>query len=197
MRTLLLTFLLVGAVITRGDDDSNSALKNGDFSSGVNHWEGDCHTPDSSTFSDSEEAPTSGVVVKLRGSWTQVWQEFNSKVGEYQVSITYAAASDLKLSSSVPDYENISGQLGFNGLKPFSAPTGDWVVLINDRASMLGTYWKIKPKLDASGPQTINLKIHIGSGDDAVKGFFLLFPPGNGYINLLNVSLTPAGPANP
>ncbi len=97
----------------------------------------------------------------------------------------------------MPDYTNISGQLGFNGLMPFSTPTGNWVVLINDRAAMHYNYWKIKPKVDASGQQTIDLKIHIDSGDDAVKGFFLLFPPGSGFINLLSVSMTPIGPASP
>ena len=199
MKALLLALLVTGAIIARGDDTATNLLKNGDFSGGLNHWEGDCQAIDNSSFDPSETAPTAGVIVKLQGSsWTKVSQDFDAKIGEYIVSITYGLSSDLKFSDSVEDYNNISGKLGFNGLKPFGAPPGRWIVLINDWAAGHSTFARISPKLGLNGPQTVTVPIHIDS-DAETKGFFLLFPPSTGFINLLNVSLTPvsSGNANP
>ena len=87
MKTIaLLLALALPAVVLADDGDgaSKNLLKNGDFSSGINHWEGDCHTPDSSSFDPTAAAPTSGVVVKLRhADWTKVTQDFDGKIGEY------------------------------------------------------------------------------------------------------------------
>ncbi len=200
MKTLtLLLVLTLPAIVLADDDDSTgkNLLKNGDFSSGINHWEGDCHTPDSSSFDPTATAPTNGVVVKLNHyDWTKVIQDFDGKIGEYTATVTYTVSTDLKFSSNPDDYKAVPSKLGFTRLSNFNSAPGDWILFINDLGAMHYTYWRITPKLDGSGQQTIKLRIRIDSGADAVKGFFLLFPPGHGYLNLLNVLMTPASPAS-
>jgi hypothetical protein len=198
MKNSILACLLIGMLTAFADDADNNILKNGDFSSGVNHWEGDCHTPDSASFDPSETAPTSGVVVKLRpADWTQVIQDFEGGIGRYNVSITYVPSPDLKFSDKPEDYNNIPGQLGYSALGQFSMLPGRWALLVNDLGAGHYWYWKIEPKLGGTNAQTLNLRVQLDSGAESDKGFILVFPPGQGYINLQKISMTPAAPGNP
>jgi hypothetical protein len=175
--------------------DSGSVLRNSDFSEGVTEWEGDAHTPDSTSFDDPTiTPPTSGLVVKLRhGEWTKVTQDFDGDIGQYNLTVTYAVSANLSFSTKQEDYVNIPSLLNFNNLMPFSSMPGNWVVIVNDLGAMHYTYWKIVPKLDGSGTQTFTAQIQLDSPAAQKKGFYLCFPPGNGYINLLGISLTPQG----
>jgi hypothetical protein len=190
MKVLVLTAFFAAIVFAvRADSD---LIRNGDFSGGINHWEGDLHTADSSSFADGETPPTSGVVVKLHhGSWSQVIQDITGKVGEYKVSITYSTSTDLKFSTRAEDYQNVPGQLGY-AIMPFSSEPGKWNLIIIDRAAGHYNYWKI-PATSGTGAQTVNFGVQLDTGDDATKGFILIFPPGDGFINLQKVSMKPAG----
>lgn len=189
MKILALIFLASMAPVLA---DTN-LLKNGNFENGINHWEGDCHTPDSSTFDPSVTAPASGVVVKLRHSdWTQVTQDFDGKVGIYRLSVTYTVSPGLKFSDRPDDYINVPGKLGYSRLRAFTGHLGNWVAIVNDLGAMHYTYWDITPKIDAPGAQTLTLRVQLDSNDDEKKGFYLVFPPGDGFITLQNISLTPA-----
>lgn len=178
-----------------GDGDKN-LLKNGDFSSGINHWEGDCHTPDSSSFDPTATAPTSGVIIKLRHSdWTKVTQDFDGKIGEYIATVTYTVSPDLKFSTKQDDYIAVPGKLGFTRLSNFDSPPGDWILFINDLGAMHYTYWRITPKVDAPGAQKLTVQIQLDSDDSEKKGFFLAFPPGDGFITLQSIELVPKATA--
>jgi len=194
MKTLALLIFLVGGAIAMAD---GNLLKNGDFSSGINHWEGDCHTIDGTTFDSAITPPTTGVIVKLHGSdWAQVTQDFDGKIGEYLLTINYTVSPDLKFSDHADDYVNVPGKLGYSRLKPFDSKPGDWALIINDLGAMHYNYWNIAPKPNASGPQTLTAHVQLDSDDAVKKGFYLVFPPGEGFINLLNITLAPLT-ANP
>ena len=195
MKTLALLILLAGTSIVLADEN---LLKNGDFSNGINHWEGDCHTIDSTTFDPSVTPPTSGIIIKLHGSgWAQVTQDFKGKIGEYTVSVVYSVSPDLKFSDRKEDYINIPGLLGFSRLKGFDAAPGQWALIINDLGAMHYNYWKITPKLDPSAVQKVNVRIQLDSDDTVDKGFYLVFPPGEGFINLQSITMVPQGGSTP
>ena len=192
MKTLALLVLLAGATAAMADDN---LLQNGDFSSGIAHWDGDCHTPDATALDSGGATPTAGIIVQLRShDWTKVMQDFDGKIGEYQLTITYSASSDMKFSDNVKDYTNVPGLLGFSRLRPFNSTPGDWVVIVNDLGAMRYTYWKISPNMGASGVQTLHLRVHLDSDASEKKGFYLVFPPGEGIINLQSISLLPQAP---
>ncbi len=193
MKTLAAAFLaLILTTSLRADDAPDEVLKNGDFSSAINHWSGDVRSIESSSFDEDQTPPTAGAIVKMRGSeWTRVIQDVNPKIGQYDVTITYAAPPDLKFSDRPEDYKNVPGHLGFGGLSAYNLPVGNWSLIINDSGAGHFWYWKLQPKLGA-GPQTLHLSVQIESGTDTGKSFILVFPPGHGYINLLKLSMTPA-----
>ena len=81
MKKLLLLCFLAGSLTAFADDN---LLQNGDFSSGLAEWEGDCHTPGSAS---DDSGATSGVVVKMRSDWTKMTQDFDSKPGNYLLTL--------------------------------------------------------------------------------------------------------------
>ncbi len=189
MKTLALVFFLAGFSVATADDN---LLRNGDFSSGLSHWEGDCHTVASSTFDDSiTSPPTTGVIVKLRHSdWSRVTQDFPGKVGVFTLTINYSVSPDIKFSDRADDYTNVPGRLDLNELKPFDGAPGQWSVIVTDVGANRYTSWQITPKPGATGTQTVSAQVHLDSNDYQNKGFFLAFPPGAGYINLQSITLT-------
>jgi hypothetical protein len=190
MKNIVLAFLLLAVIGFVRADDGN-VLKNGDFSEGISHWEGDCHTPENGSDASLTSTPTTGVIVKLRGSdWTKVMQDFEGKMGEYLLSITYSVSPDLKFSDRADDYVNVANQLGFSRLSPFDSDPGKWVIIINDVGANHYTFWKIMPKNDASSPQTVTCRVHVDAAQDDL-GFYIVFPPGTGAITLKNISLVP------
>jgi hypothetical protein len=190
MKIFALVLFLAGISVASADDN---LLRNGDFSSGLSHWEGDCHTVGSSTFDDSiTSPPTAGIIVKLRHSdWSKVTQDFDGKVGVYTLTINYSVSPDLKFSDRIDDYTNVTGRLELADLKPFDGNIGEWSLIITDLGANRYTFWKITPKPSASGTQTVNVQVHLDSDDYQKKGFFLAFPPGTGFINLQSITLTP------
>jgi hypothetical protein len=188
MKTLLLLFFLTGGSVALADD---SILKNGDFSDGISHWEGDCHSIGSAS---DDSGVTSGVVVKLRsGDWTKINQDFDAKPGNYLLTITYTASPGLAFSQRAEDYTGLPGKMGLNGLgmlRRFPDP-GQWLVIVRDTGVNFYTDWRITPKVDASGVQTVRLNVRLDSTDSFKKGFFVGFPPGDGFINLQSIMLVP------
>ena len=196
MKTLPLLFLLITGAIATADQNM---LKNGDFSGGINHWEGDCHSISSTTFdSATVNPPTTGVIVKLRGSdWTKVTQNFDGKMGKYLLTVKYTVSPDLKFSSRTDNYDNIPSRLELARLVPFGVNVGQWAIVVTDYGADRYTYWKITPKIDPSATQTATCNVHIDSDATNTKTFCLGFPPGNGYMTLQSISLVPVNIANP
>ena len=111
MKTLVLLLFCVGAAVAAADDN---LLQNGDFSDGIAHWYGDCHTVDSDSLGLSTPASAPGVLVKLRdGEWTKVIQDFDGKAGIYTLKITYSASPDLAFSTNADDYTNLPAKIDF------------------------------------------------------------------------------------
>ncbi len=175
MKTLALVLLLAGSSFALADDN---LLMNGDFSSGIAHWEGDCHSPDSndappdlSANPASPAAPT-GVFIKLRHEdWTKMTQDFDGNVGSY-----------------------IPASTGMNFFGAFSSPPGKWLVLVSDIGSWrYSTYeFPLQGEAQPDGTLTAIAHVQLNSNDDAKKGLCLIFPPGDGIITIKNVSLVKA-----
>jgi hypothetical protein len=187
MKKLLLLCFLAGSLAAFADD--TNLLQNGDFSSGLSEWEGDCHTPGSA--SDNSGA-TTGVVVKMRDDWTKMTQDFDAKPGNYLLTITYTVTPDFAPSQKKEDYENVTGQLELSALGAINTSPGAWLIMINDTGATHYNYWQITPTTTA-GVQTVHTLVQIQT--DEKKGFFLGFPPGTGTINIQNITLKAQGAA--
>ena len=189
MKTLILVAFLASSLALMAD---NNLLKNGDFSSGINFWDGDCRTPDSGAVDFNTPAATStGVVVRLRHlDWTKVTQDFDGNIGDYIATISYSVSPDLKFSDKAEDYQNITEKSELTRLKDLKSDPGQWVLIINDLGILRYTYWKIVPKI-AAGIQTVNAHVKLDSDATEKKGFYLLFPPGEGTITLHSITLVP------
>jgi hypothetical protein len=196
MKKLLLLVFLASGGLAMADQN---VLKNGDFSGGINHWEGDCRTINGTTFDSSTlNAPTTGVIVKLRGSdWTKVTQDFDGKMGKYLLTVTYTVSPDLKFSPRPDNYLGVPALLGLARLMPFDANVGQWAMVVTDLGADRYSYWKITPKIDPSATQSIKCNVHIDSDATSSKTFCLGFPPGKGYMTLQSISLVPADANNP
>ncbi len=202
MRALLLLLAALFVSISPAfADEGKNLLKNGDFSSGISEWEGDCHTPSQSsddatpTLGDAAStaaAPAAGVVVKLRSrDWTQMKQDFEGKVGEYNMTIVYSFSPDLKFSTSLDDYANIPQSTGYSLFRAFSSPPGKWIIIISDVGAAHFTYWTVDPQ-GAPGPtQTFRTHVRLDSDDSSAKAICLVFPPGTGTVTLQSVSIVP------
>jgi hypothetical protein len=194
IKTLALMLFLIGNSIALAD---TTVLKNGDFSSGLSDWEGDCHTPGSAS---DDSGATTGVVVKLRdGEWTKISQDFDGKEGDYVLTVTYTLSQGASFSLRPEDYTLVNGKLNLGGLGAFGSTPGEWIVIVCDSGVSTFEYWKVSPKIGSTDVQTLTTRVRLGSGEDHKKGFYLGFPPGSGYINLQSITLSPLGAtaANP
>jgi hypothetical protein len=194
VKKLLLLALLAGAITVHADDNTTTnALKNGDFSSGSSFWSGDGRAPDSNTgdFSQAAAAP-GGLQVTLRhGDWSKMNQDFDGRGGDYSLVISYSTSPDLQFSTKAEDYVGIPDKVGYDAFPDFKkAQPGDWILVILDTGSNRYTYWNMTPKVGA-GAQSVSLRVKIAAGDVSRKGFFLLFPPGQGAITLKSIVMTP------
>ena len=174
--------------------DNNNLLQNGDFSSGIAHWEGDYKTIKavSSSGPFSSTAPMTGALVKLGSAWSKVTQNFSAKVGDYVLTVKYALLPNLKFSTNPEDYGRVSTLLALPNVGGFGARTGQWCIIVFDASTGHSTFWKITPSHGSSG-QIFTCHIHLDSDNDQEdRTLVLAFPPGNGSINLQNVSLTAA-----
>lgn len=191
MKTLLLLVFLAGISAAVADDN---LLQNGDFSRGIAHWEGDCHTPDSDVvdLSSNPTGNSSGVIVKLRhGDWSKMSQDFDGKVGEYLLTLTYSVSPDFKFSTRADDYVNTPAKIGLTAFLAFNTAPGEWVLFVTDMGAGHCSYWTISPKTNAPGVQKITTRVNLDSGDSAKKGFYLAFPPGEGFVTLQGITLVP------
>ncbi|MCE0524175.1 MAG: hypothetical protein LV480_14815 [Methylacidiphilales bacterium] len=182
MKQLLVLAWLGLAPLSLADD--NNLIQNGDFSSGIAHWEGDHAT--------IEAASSSGALVKLGSAWSKIIQNFSAKMGDYVLTVKYALLPDLRFSTNPEDYGRVSTLLALPNVGAFGARTGQWCVVVFDTSTGHSTFWRITPSRGSAG-QTFTCRIHLDSDNDQEgKTLVLAFPPGNGSIHLQSVSLTPA-----
>ena len=63
------------------------------------------------------------------------------------------------------------------------------MVIVNDLGAMHFHYWEITPNPNAPGLQSVTAMVQLKSDDAEKKGFYLLFPPGQGVITLHSITL--------
>jgi hypothetical protein len=191
MKVLLFGLLVLAcAVPSRADN----WLDNGDFTSGIDNWRGNGRSPSDFAADNPLDKPnpftSKGLIIPLRDmDWDKVAQDFHGKGASGVLTITYMVSPDLAFSDKPDDYVNMPDQIHYDGWKPFDTPPGDWIVFIADFGSARGTYYEIKPKLGSSDPQTYRARVE-GLTPLEDKTITLAFPPGNGNLVILNISLT-------
>lgn len=191
MKSLAFILLLVACVLPVHAD---SWLDNSDFADGLNHWRGNGRSPADMASDNPMDAPnpllSKGLILPLRGAdWDKIAQDFRGKNTSAVLTITYQITPGTAFSEKADDYANIPDQMHYDGWKPFAVLPGTWVAFISDMGSAHGVYYKIKPDMTATGPQSIRANI-TGLTPFSDKTLTIAFPPGTGNVVLLNVSMT-------
>jgi hypothetical protein len=169
-------------------------VENGDFTEGIDHWRGNGRSPADFAADNPLANPdaflSKGLIIPLRHmDWDKVQQDFKGKSASGVLTITYMVSPDLTFSTKQEDYQSVPYLMHYDGWQPFNIPLGDWLVFIADLGSAHGTYYVIKPTLGSSKPQTYRARI-MGLTPLEDKTITLAFPPGDGNVVILNVSLT-------
>jgi len=191
MKTLFLTLLALACTLPLRADNW---LQNGDFTDGITHWRGNGRAPADYATENPLEKPdlltSKGLIIPLRHrDWDKIIQDFKGKNASGVLTITYMVSPGLTFSTKPDDYANVPDQIHSDGWQGVATPPGDWVVFIADFGSERYTYYEIKPKLDSSAPQTCQLPVsRLTPHED--KTITLAFPPGDGKVVILNISLT-------
>jgi hypothetical protein len=196
MKKLAFVLLLAGTPLALADDSAN-LIRNGDFSSGISHWEGDCHSPSSNDAPpDLSAGPGSpsvpqGVYIQLRHrDWTKMTQDFEGKEGAYTFSITYTLSPDAKFSTSPGDYTDIPDATDMSRFPKFGIRPGTWGLIVLDLGAWRYWTWEVNPPA-AGKSTTFTTPVKIGSSDGD-KALCFVFPPGDGIVTVTNVSLVSA-----
>jgi hypothetical protein len=174
--------------------DDKNLLQNGDFSSGLAHWQGDFDTIQAASSSgpSSAQSPTTGAVVKLRPTWSKLTQNFSAQMGDYVLTVKYALSPDLKFSSNSKDFGSVPNLIGLTNLGAFGSRIGQWCVIFFDANTLHSTFWRITPS-HGSMTQTFTCRVQLDSDNDKEgKVLALAFPVGNGSMNLQNISFVRA-----
>lgn len=224
MKKWLIPFfvLIFSGLLIGQDDQTDETMENADMSDGTTHWHGDCQvagTDSTNDFITNSGGSAKGIVVNLHAmSWTKVTQEIHEYKGHKgwkQLTIVYQATPDLKFSTRSADYGNLGPIIGFGGMN-LPAIMGQATALIDmppgSRASFstsatqnIITIYQDRvvsssfaPKADGQ-TQTFTAQWNPPAAtQDDNPTFVLAFPPGNGTITLLKISLLPGqGMYNP
>jgi hypothetical protein len=167
--------------------EADEALKNGDFSDGINHWSGDGED----VAQAAPDLAPKGMIIKLDpNEWTKAVQEFIPIGTDFTCAITYKLSPDAQFSVDEKDYRNVPKHLGYALWKRFRIPKGDWMMMISDFGEKIsGTYFPIKPGPTPGETETFQTTIG-GLETREDKTITLAFPPGQGSVIILNVSMT-------
>ena len=185
MKTLLFALLILACALPLQADE---ALKNGDFSEGINQWSGDVED----VAQAAPDLASKGMLIKLDSNeWTKAVQEFIPIGTDFDFSITYKLSAGAQFSDNKHDYQNVPAHLGYGLWKKFRIPRGNWMMMISDLGDTIkGTYFPIKPGTGTEA-QTVQFKV-LGLENREQKTITLAFPPGHGSVIILNVSLMSA-----
>ncbi len=169
------------------------ALQNGDFADGITHWHGEGRSPadfaSDNPLQASDPLTSKGLIVPLKHTqWSKVAQDFRGHLTTGVLTVAFKVSPDFAFSDKPEDYSNVPSQLGW-GWKPFGTPPGSWLLFISALGDTKGTYYPIKTKTGASDVQGFKFKI-TGLTPLDEQTITLAFPPGNGTIVILNVSIS-------
>jgi hypothetical protein len=157
--------------------NAQNFLKNGNFSNGNAHWEGDGLLSTALADSDSLNGPSGiapGTFIPLKTHWTAITQEFKAYSSSININLVYKVSSNLDLSKNPDDYVAVHlhsledwGELG-NG------DVGKCVVFVRSVKKTSGCYFLPK-KVDTNQTFTCSFNGFV-PGNDYV--FCIAFPPG-------------------
>jgi hypothetical protein len=186
MGKITLAFLLLASLIRLEADEM---LKNGDFSEGLNQWNGD----GGDVAQIAPDLAPRGLIINLSAQdWTKAVQEFRPIGTDFSCTIIYKLTADTQFSTDQKDYQNVPGHIGYTLWKPFRIPQGDWMMMLCDFGnSVTGAYYPIKPKMGADGTATFQANL-IGLSSREAKTLTLAFPPGQGSVIILSASMVNA-----
>lgn len=195
MRNLLFALIILACTpFLRADN----LLQNGDFSDGDTHWQGDGKTPrayaEGNPAALTDSLTSKGLIVTLNSTaWTRVFQSFPSDKGtQYSIVVTYKLSPNLTLSKDVADYAEISKRIQIPGFEDFGSigvQPGQFYGTIGDPSSTTIAMEVFSPKLGSSEVQTYQHTYPPIPASEK-KTVALAFPPGTGFIVLLNISVT-------
>jgi hypothetical protein len=196
MKALVYTFLVFLLAIPLRAQSGDNWIQNGDFADGINHWYGGGRSPadfaNDNPLSSNDPLTSKGLIIPLRpGSWTKVAQDFKGKVSDGILTITFKVSKDFAFSTKPEDYVNMTDKIGYDGWKALNSPPGSWMLLLTDFGSHKGFTAPIAPKPGIGDVQTWRAGIK-GMTPFENKTITLAFPPGNGTLVVLGVSLTSA-----
>jgi len=194
MALKLIVLLLVTCAVPL---EAADILVNSNFAEGRAHWLGDAQDLDDSSQADltTGNSSSSGVVINLKtDKWTKICQAFDVRDELLYYSITFKLSADYKIASpsdnlsSRPDFSDIPG-MGSSGALQESL----WAFFIRG-ADGNPTGYGNSLHVDASkpSPQTVTGETPVPAVGRAY--FLVAFPPGEGSITLLNISLSPDKP---
>lgn len=189
-RLLLVLFIAISTQQLWADN----WLQNGDFSDGINSWQGDGRSLSeyisANPTNRPENLPNDGMVIELKSDkWTKVSQDFNGTESNGVMTIAYMLSNDFAFSNDPADYKNIPKKIDYEAWKAFKIPPGNLLVFLSDFGKSLGTYYPFKPLSPGkAATQTLSAKVN-GMTPNEDKTITLAFPPGTGLIILLSVSI--------
>ena len=191
MKALLFALLALAFTLPLRADNW---IQNGDFADGINHWRGNGRAPadfaPGSPMDKPDPFTSKGLIIPLRHvDWTKVAQDFKGKSTHGVLSIPYMVSPDLVFSTKPDDYVNIPDHMHYDGWQAINTPPGDWIVFIADFGRSHYTYYEIKPNLGSSAPQTYQARV-TGLTPLEDKTITVAFPPGDGKVVILQISLT-------
>lgn len=187
MKKLTAALLLL---VSLGCIQAKELIDNSDFSQGFERWHGDV-TSGSDTPADPFAAPgtTTGLAIPLRADrWVKIYQEFVGQGDKLSLSLQYKFSKDLSFSIKPEDYENVTHSIGYDGWRAFQIPLRTWCLMISDFGPDHGRYYKIASKFGTDEVQTLTATVP--GKDEEKKTLTICFPPGQGTVTLLKVSVS-------
>ncbi len=165
-------------------------LVNGSFADGRAHWRGDAQDVDAVNLG-GMSSQSAGIVVKLKSDkWTKIYQTFNNRAPRLFFTVTAKVSDDYKLrgqDTSTPDFGDLP-----TDYMPWPMMESSWNLFVSGSGFFMTTK-TLRPDARKAGPQTMTGMItDLKNVDEAV--FAIFFPPGEGSITLLNVSLSATDP---
>jgi hypothetical protein len=194
MKTIACALLVLACLVPLRAD----ILVNSDFTDGRAHWKGDAQPLDMSDLS-SPTTPAGVTITLKKDKWTKLYQVFTTKEKKLRYSVTFKLSSDYSVEEETSDGSSggmMSPSPGLNdieGMYPLylSPWRAKWVIVPYDIGEGSSTYIFLTPDLQKPDAQTLTGTIRGFNGDDE-KILLLAFPPGEGSVTLLNLSLLPS-----
>jgi len=197
----LILSLLALLLPLRADD----IVANGDFSQGPANWDGDVPNADDvamQNFTSGKGATPAGITIQLQqDKWTYISQVVHTTEDSLKCTVAWRISPDCSLitdaaqgKGSVMSKDTFGNLTGYDYGYSMPVAAGQWILMAVKRESgMPKTPWDAcEVALHGDPSKQQNATVSFNSlGSYGEKKIVLAFPPGQGSITILKVSLTP------